>query len=167
MQIRISGTTSDELRAKIRESVQFGAEYFFDKRVLRNLAVYVNFENLTKHGSVAEMEVLDHETYYPREFQITLNKRQSHFVHILCVLHEMVHIKQYARAELIQSARNYRLHKFRGDWVNTEKVNYWDCPWEIEAHGREKGMMLKYINFSKVLTEDEKKKWKEKFNLAY
>ena len=51
--------------------------------------------------------------------------------------------------------------------VNTEKVNYWDCPWEIEAHGREKGMMLKYINFSKVLTEDEKKKWKEKFNLAY
>jgi hypothetical protein len=167
MQIRISGTKSKELRAKIRESVKFGAEYFFDKRVLKNLSIHIIFENLTKYGALAEMEVLEHDTYYPREFQISLNKRQSHFTHVLCILHEMVHVKQYARAELIQSARNFRLHKFKGDWVDTGKVNYWDCPWEIEAHGREKGMMLKYINTSLVLSEDDKKKWKAKFNLTY
>jgi hypothetical protein len=31
-----------------------------------------------------------------------------------------------------------------GKTVNPEKVSYWDLPWEIEAHGRELGLFVRW-----------------------
>jgi hypothetical protein len=54
----------------------------------------------------------------------------------------MVHVKQYARGELYVGARNAK-HRWQGKWMS-ENVNYWDHPWEIEAHGRESGLFIQY-----------------------
>ena len=53
--------------------------------------------------------------------------------------HEMVHVKQWARGELKDVMRGYSLCKWKGELVDTEKVEYYDTPWEIEAFGREYG----------------------------
>ena len=31
-----------------------------------------------------------------------------------------------------------------GKKVNYEKTDYWDQPWEIDAHGRESGLLTKF-----------------------
>jgi hypothetical protein len=53
--------------------------------------------------------------------------------------HEMVHVKQFARREL---------HPANDEWYgktyNPKKVDYWDLPWEIEAHGRETGLFIRW-----------------------
>jgi hypothetical protein len=35
--------------------------------------------------------------------------------------------------------------KFKKDIVNSNKVSYWDQPWEIEAMGREEGLFIQWI----------------------
>ena len=165
MQIRFSGVSSNKLKSRIREAINICADNFFDKRIKRNLKIQVKMEDLRRHNILAEVEVLEHETIYPREFLIALNQKQSHYTNILCVMHEMVHLKQFAKAELVESARNSKLSKYKGEWVDTSKVNYYDLPWEIEAHGREKGLMLQYIGTGKTITKKEKEKWRQKMIL--
>lgn len=162
MQIRFSGVQSKRLKSRIREAINICADNFFDKRIKRNLKIQVKMEDLRKYNTLAEVEVLEHETIYPREFLIALNSKQTHFAHILCMMHEMVHVKQFAKAELVESARNSKLSKYKGEWIDTSKVHYYDLPWEVEAHGREKGLVLQYINTAKSLTKLEKKKWRDK-----
>jgi hypothetical protein len=31
-----------------------------------------------------------------------------------------------------------------GKTYNPEKTSYWDLPWEIEAHGRETGLFIRW-----------------------
>jgi hypothetical protein len=62
----------------------------------------------------------------------------------------MVHAKQYARREL---------HPVNNAWLgktyNPKKVSYWDLPWEIEAHGRETGLFIRWVEENDFAT----KKW--------
>ena len=51
----------------------------------------------------------------------------------------MVHVKQYARRELDPNKEVWM-----GKTYNPKDVNYWDLPWEIEAHGREVGLFVRY-----------------------
>lgn len=74
-----------------------------------------------------------------REFELEIDKTQPLRKLLETVAHEMVHVKQYARREL---------HPLTDAWcgktINPKKVSYWDLPWEIEAHGREAGLFIRY-----------------------
>jgi hypothetical protein len=56
----------------------------------------------------------------------------------------MVHVKQYAKGELKDYLRVNKC-KWKGKIIDSDAVDYWDHPWEIEAHGREKGLYVKYL----------------------
>jgi len=55
----------------------------------------------------------------------------------------MVHVKQFARNEHKQMLITGSC-KWMGRTINTNKVDYWDLPWEIEANGREVGLFLNW-----------------------
>ena len=60
------------------------------------------------------------------------------------VAHEMVHVKQYARNELhVEYAKCWKNEFYT-------KTDYWDCPWEIEAHGRELGLFIRWAELHKL-----------------
>jgi hypothetical protein len=82
--------------------------------------------------------------YRARDFTITLRPNLSKKQTLLALAHEMVHIKQYAKGELRDYVRTRRC-KWRGE-IFDERISYWDAPWEIEAHGREKGLYISFIN---------------------
>jgi hypothetical protein len=65
----------------------------------------------------------------------TLNNKQM----LMALAHELVHLKQYAKGELIDYVRTSHV-KWRGEKIDESKINYWETPWEIEAYGREKGL---------------------------
>jgi len=69
------------------------------------------------------------------------------------VCHEMVHVKQYARGELYESSAQNK-HRWQGKWINKDP-DYWDQPWEIEAHGRETGLFVRWAESEGL----GKKKW--------
>ena len=74
-----------------------------------------------------------------RSFEIEVDRRLRLRTLLETVAHEMVHVKQYARREL---------HPVHDTWCgktyNPKKVSYWDLPWEIEAHGRETGLFVRW-----------------------
>jgi len=88
-----------------------------------------------------------------REFEVELHSRIKQRRLLETVAHEMVHVKQYARGELYESTAQGK-HRWQGKWLNKDP-EYWDRPWEIEAHGREIGLFVRWAESHKL----GKKKW--------
>lgn len=78
----------------------------------------------------------------PREFDIEINASKSLRTIMDTVAHEMVHVKQYARNELRELGDSH--FTWLGESVDGNKINYFDLPWEIEAHGREEGLFRRW-----------------------
>ena len=80
-----------------------------------------------------------------RTFELEVDKSQPLRALLETVAHEMVHVKQYARRELDPNKEVWM-----GKTYNPKDVNYWDLPWEIEAHGREVGLFVRYCEENKL-----------------
>lgn len=84
-------------------------------------------------------------------------------LHVLA--HELVHFKQFAGNEITR----YDLVKgkvtFNKVIYDTKKLHYYDYPWEIEAHGREHGLVERYIDYANALKKNkgDVKKQRRKF----
>ena len=74
-----------------------------------------------------------------RSFEIEVHRGLRLRTLLETVAHEMVHVKQFARRELHPS-----MDTWYGKTYNPKKVSYWDLPWEIEAHGREVGLFIRW-----------------------
>lgn len=86
--------------------------------------------------------IYDDEEFRPKEFTIRVDSNLKMRAFIETIAHEMVHVKQFARGELYQSSRTAK-HRWQGNWLKKE-LDYWDRPWEIEAHGREVGLFIQW-----------------------
>ena len=84
-----------------------------------------------------------------RNFIISIDPNLSKKDALLALAHEIVHVKQYSKGELKDYLRANKT-KWCGQLVEADHMDYWDLPWEIEAHGREKGMYLKFIHSQKT-----------------
>tara|TARA_E500000178_G_C17036509_1_gene763707 strand:+ start:6062 stop:6496 length:435 start_codon:yes stop_codon:yes gene_type:complete len=84
-----------------------------------------------------------------REFDIEIDKNLTLRKLLTTVAHEIVHVKQYARKELTGDST------WQGKTYNPKTTDYWDEPWEIEAHGRECGLFIRWAEKMKLA----EKKW--------
>ena len=84
-----------------------------------------------------------------KEITIALCSRLPDYKLFTTLAHEMVHVKQFALGEMkdgISSAYTY----WQGSQISEEDNDYWDLPWEIEAHGREKGLFTRFKHHYKL-----------------
>ena len=77
-----------------------------------------------------------------RTFELEIEKKLNLKTLLTTVAHEMVHVKQYARAELTEGT-------WQGKLINP-KQSYWDRGYEIEAHGREYGLFVRWAEANKL-----------------
>mgnify|MGYP000417874115 CR=1 FL=1 len=128
-------------------------EFVIDKlmpRLKDKLYITIEFEQgLYENYFINGDCVVDGEDFRPRDFIIRLDANISNVEMLTTVAHEMVHVKQMARDELRQYSR-IKGHRFNGLFISDE-TEYWDRPWEIEAHGREQGLLRQWIEHNKVL----------------
>ena len=82
-----------------------------------------------------------------RTFELEIEKKLNLKTLLTTVAHEMVHVKQFARGELYENSANK--HRWQGTWLNKDP-EYWDAPWEIEAHGREIGLFVRWAEKHKL-----------------
>lgn len=162
MLIKVYGSRSPRLKAMVRDAVEYAGQKLLSKRTRDSLEISVKMKD-GLHENVAEVEWLD-DNVRPKMFEMSVDRSQSEMLQMICIMHEMVHIKQYATGELVQSMKDSKNNKWqRNQWVDDTKVGYYDLPWEIEAHGREKGMLLEWMKQTDLLTDKEKESWKQKF----
>lgn len=155
MIINVTGFNRNK-RRDIKKAAEFFAHQLMDPRMVRNLEL--DIEHNPKLDVQGEC-VSEDDTKNPRWFTITLRNGKDDEELIKTLAHEMVHVKQYAKNELakvLTAARGGRgiriASKWKGEiWDPKKKEDaYWDCPWEIEAYGREVGLFYKW---SKLLEE--------------
>jgi hypothetical protein len=119
-----------------------------------NLTIQLNHPNhYKKHYLYADTDYSDEDcNKLPKNFVITMTSRFGILRSLVILAHEMVHVKQFALGELVWTEKN--LHpKWFGKKIDYEATSYWDLPYEVEAHGREKGLVYQWC--------DERKLWKE------
>ena len=140
------------------------------KRLRDNLMINIHLRHHSNEGEAKLSEGTNR--YRPRSFKIILDHHRMEtnemtgetrtdmewFVEILKTLaHELVHVKQYVLGEL--KTRDVGL-VYKG--INHDAMNlmeYFELPYEIEAYGREKGLLYGFMvtwgNIEKEINFDE------------
>lgn len=146
----------------LMEAAEFYANILLPKSIVKKL--WIDFEVDTSIPYDAQV-VFDcpyspddlgceeyQEGYLP--FNITYKRFAKNSVesHLKTLAHEMVHVKQYALRELTKNLVVSRGGKvsmvsyWKGEKYKAKRKEdeYWDCPWEIEAYGREEGLYRRF-----------------------
>ena len=63
--------------------------------------------------------------------------------------HEMVHVKQFAKGEMRDLSGAEKV-SWNGERYDLSADEYFDRPWEIEAHGRELGLFIRWAEKNKL-----------------
>jgi len=135
------------------------------KKLRDNIEVHIHLKHHSNEGEA----MLDEETnrYRPRAFRVILDHHRMKtnemtgeertdmewFVEILKTLaHELVHVKQYVMDEL--KWRDAGL-LYKGVNHNPENLmEYFELPYEIEAYGREKGLLYGFLKVWKNIESE-------------
>jgi hypothetical protein len=141
MRLRIIGCPEKkDFQPFVRRAAEFYANELISKKMLDNIFVKIKFnKKLDVYGYASVEECND--SGKPREFLIEVNPLIGARDILKTIAHEMVHIKQYAYCET-----NEAMTHWKGTRINSDDIDYWDHPWEIEAHGREDGLFTKFAN---------------------
>ena len=70
------------------------------------------------------------------QFEIELDKKLSIKDMVTALCHEMVHVKQFARKEMVDGVET-GVARWKSKTIPLD-TNYWDLPWEKEAYRMEK-----------------------------
>lgn len=140
MKIKIVNCPDRDFRPYVMESVNFFAEQLIpDGRIRSRCTVKVHFNHKIKDCGYAMVEDYNSKNQ-PRKFLLEVNPNQGVRGIFETIAHEMVHIKQYVMGET-----NDQLSKWRGRKVDSDTLDYWEHPWEIDAFGREAGLTHKFV----------------------
>jgi hypothetical protein len=133
-----------------KDAVKWYGRYLLGNRLYHKVEILIEFDNSELNRNVYGFCDWNDNNDRAREFTITINPNLGKRNMLLVLAHEMVHVKQYAKGELKDFVRVKRV-KWKGKVYNEEKLDYWECPWEIEAHGREKGLYFKFTDYIRRL----------------
>ena len=154
MKLRSWGGTSDQ-RKLVNNLTRFSANKLMTKRLADTLTVHIALvkDLFKKEGIYGDAGEAEEEWYErrPKVFKIRVDSSMLLRPMLTTIAHEMVHVKQYAKGELRSFAKNNNT-RYK-DKVYNESVDYWEQPWEIEAHGWERSLFELWIKDQKLLKE--------------
>jgi hypothetical protein len=153
--IHFSGTKLDKSDMKLlKEVAKFTLNKFLTRGVQSKMFVSVilddNYES-NAYGDCYHMGLIDGV----RHFKVSINidkvnrKAKKPFVRLKAIIetiiHEMIHVKQYAKGELFDYVNGDS--RFQGKRHMEAKTleDYYDAPYEIEAFGRTEGIFKMFI----------------------
>lgn len=139
-QIKIYGSAKKMEKREVKEAATFFCDHLL-KRLSKNILVKVklrkNFYRDTRCFGMAtwiDNEVRNHNH---REFEVEIECDLSRVYLLRTLAHELVHVKQYARKELVDMCSgNYKM--WNKTLYNENIVGYKNLPWEKEASEQEK-----------------------------
>jgi hypothetical protein len=65
------------------------------------------------------------------------------------IAHELTHVKQWAKGEMFELQLQRKVYRYKKETFNVKDMDYWDLPWEVEAHGRAVTLLIQWAIHSK------------------
>ena len=134
----IQGTRDKRLIRLLSAAAQYYCGRLLSKRMIYNIHIDVVLRKDIEHLGYCEISGYN-KSGKPRYFTIELDKSLNTKTLLMTLAHECVHLKQYVMGEM-----NENLNVWRGKYINSDNVPYWDHPWEVEAYGRERGLFVRF-----------------------
>ena len=157
MYLEVKGGT--KTKRKLAESIaKFCATKLMSTRLANTLEITIELvPNLGKKVGVYGDCIWEDKPNRPKEFTVRVDSKMTPRHVVETIAHEMVHVKQFARNELYEPSAKQG-SRWKGEWLSPRQKcvkDYWDQPWEIEAHGRECGLFVRWAEKHGY----SKKKW--------
>lgn len=132
-----------DLQEKTSSLVEFCADRLMDQNLTDCLEITIEGAPglLDDDGELAYSH-WEYEWEQPCDFRIVVDTDIKLRLLFTTIAHEMVHVKQYATEELKERFEPNQKHIWQDQEFVTENIDYYDRPWEIEAHGRETGLFV-------------------------
>lgn len=143
MNVHVSGHRSKKAKQFLAQAAEFYGSLLLSKSMMCNIDLDIILRKELDGGAHGYC-MYNGKTGKVREFEIELNKSLPFEDILINLAHELTHLKQFATGELNNTIRPANHSKWQGVLVNEDKVDYWDLPWEIEAHGRERGLYYRF-----------------------
>ena len=134
------GHSDERFNEYVQRASQFYAEQLFPKQLLRHIVVSIKFNKHLDAFGYTSVEKRNSKGK-AREFLIELHPYITGKEILKTLAHEFVHVKQYVYEEL-----NEEQTQWQGKPFDSDAVDYYELPWEIEAFGLEVGL---FTNFAK------------------
>jgi hypothetical protein len=146
MYLRTIGKPSKVDIKLCKEAVKFYGKFLLGENLYHKISLELEFDkSIIKSRDLAYCGWEDNN-HKSREFVISVSPILNKKLMLVTLAHEMVHVKQYAKGELKDYIKVNK-SKWKGEIIDNEQIDYWFLPWEIEAHGMEKGLYVKYIEY--------------------
>lgn len=139
MNLRIVNCPDRDFKPYVERAIQFFAkELIPNTRIRNNCYALICFnDKISEFGSA---EIIGYNTTNKaRDFKVEIHPGIGVRNIFETLAHEMVHVKQYVDGELNDTMTNWR-----GKKVNSDNIEYWSQPWELEALGKEQGLLTKF-----------------------
>ena len=147
MIIELIGVPRRIRRGRILNAVKYFADALISKRLQSNTTLRIVFsKNLSKNDGLDACCMWEDDNLRPREFMIQIDKDLTEESIFLYLAHEMVHLKQYLKGELVDLLRSPQKCKWMGKRIDENAYDYHDLPWEIEAYELENPLYEGFIN---------------------
>lgn len=145
MELNITGPVTEKQRELIERSVDFFLDILMTPRLKNTLYIDLQMiKNLEDREGVCGDATWEDDNIRPKEFTVRAHwgGKKDFEKTLETIAHELVHVKQFARGEMRDLVSATKV-SWKGKRYDREETNYWDLPWEIEAHGREKGLTVR------------------------
>jgi hypothetical protein len=139
MQIKIVNCPDKDFKPFVKRSVNFYAENLIPSKRLRdNIFLTIKFDDKLQVWALASIEEYN-ASNKAREFLIEIHPWIGAAEIFKTLAHEMVHIKQFVNGET-----NETLSKWKGISIDSDAIDYYHHPWELEAYSLETGLWTKF-----------------------
>jgi len=126
--------------SKAQKKLAFETIDFYVSKMMPRMAKSLSVKILgdasleDREGIHGDCNYIDCENRLPRDFEIRVDTKLSNRDFVATIVHEMIHVKQYARGELRDLVTMLDVCNWKGRRIDSQKVDYFDLPWEVEAH---------------------------------
>ena len=154
--IRFTGKKLSKEDQKILvDAAKFTLNKFVNKSTQKSIKVNVRLDDNYQRGWQGECGYMGNVNGI-RKFDVVVstnkinNNTKDPFKRlrepIKTIIHEMIHVKQYANNQLFDYVNGSS--KFEGKVYKNSKtyLEYWDLPWEVEAYGRTEGVYEQFVH---------------------
>ena len=145
MYVSISKIPQKFNHIKIQRIIENVLQLFLTKKQLRKVEIDIVGKRslLVKEGAYGYCLPTD-DRKTPREFEIELDTGHSEEVFFHTLIHELIHLKQYALGELKDTYKPKYTQLWKGK--DMSDVTYSQAPWEKEARYYEKKLAKRFLN---------------------
>lgn len=138
MKLRIVNCPDRDFKPYVERAALFYGQYLLSKKMLDNINLKIKFNGKLDVLGFASIE--EHTpTGKARDFLIELHPWAGAKEILKTLAHEMVHIKQFAYNET-----NDSLTRWKGVPIDSDALDYYKHPWEIEAYGMDVGLFTQF-----------------------